>query len=213
MTLDGKLATRAGDSQWISSEQSRAVVHQLRGRMDAVIVGSGTARTDNPVLTARPANLADVRRTASRIVVDGTASLAPDSRLVQTARDVPVLVAAASDAPVDACRRLTDAGVEVVHCIGEDHAARLQALVDELGRRQMTNVLVEGGGRLLGTFFDVGAVDEVHVFIAPKIAGGAAAASPVGGAGVEKIANSLALGDIAIEELGGDVYVHGRIGS
>ena len=95
MTLDGKLATRTGNSQWISSEASRAVVHQLRGRVDAVIVGSGTARADNPLLTARPANLADVKRIATRIVVDSTASLSPESRLVQTAADVPVLVASA----------------------------------------------------------------------------------------------------------------------
>ena len=99
MTLDGKLATRTGDSQWISSEASRAVVHQLRGRVDAVIVGSGTARADNPLLTARPADLADVKRIATRIVVDSAASLSLDSRLVQTAADVPVLVAAGDDAP------------------------------------------------------------------------------------------------------------------
>ena len=93
MTLDGKLATRTGNSQWISSEASRAVVHQLRGRVDAVIVGSGTARADNPLLTARPADFADVKRIATRIVVDSSASLPLDSRLVQTAADVPVLVA------------------------------------------------------------------------------------------------------------------------
>src|SRR4051812_36307295 len=110
MTLDGKIATRTGDSQWISSEASRAVVHQLRGRMDAVIVGSETARLDNPLLTTRPVDFADVKRTATRIVVDSAASLPLESRLVQTARDVPVLVAAAEDAAPSACSRLTEAG-------------------------------------------------------------------------------------------------------
>src|SRR4051812_35648886 len=110
MTLDGKLAARTGDSQWISSEASRAVVHQLRGRMDAIIVGSGTARIDNPLLTTRPVDFADVKRTATRIVVDSAASLPLESRLVQTARDVPVLVAAAEDAAPSACSRLTEAG-------------------------------------------------------------------------------------------------------
>jgi diaminohydroxyphosphoribosylaminopyrimidine deaminase/5-amino-6-(5-phosphoribosylamino)uracil reductase len=211
MTLDGKLATHTGDSQWISTELSRAVVHQLRGRVDAVMVGSSTARADDPLLTARPAEHADLKRTATRIVVDSAASLALDSRLVQTAHYVPVLVAAATDAPDDACQRLVDAGVGVFRCAGETHEARLCALLDELGRRQMTNLLVEGGSRLLGTLFDLRAVDEVHVFIAPKIAGGAAAPSPVGGAGVAKMADVIALADITIEELGGDVYVHGRI--
>jgi diaminohydroxyphosphoribosylaminopyrimidine deaminase/5-amino-6-(5-phosphoribosylamino)uracil reductase len=213
MTLDGKLATRTGDSKWISSEASRAVVHQLRGRADAIVIGSGTARIDNPLLTARTANRADVKRIATRVVVDSAASLALDCRLVQTAADVPVLVATGERAAPDACHRLMGAGVEVFRCAGGDHKQRLQALLDELGRRQMTNVLVEGGGRLLGTLYDLRAVDEVHVFIAPKFAGGAAAPTPVGGEGVERMAGALKLADIAIEELDGDVYVHGRIGT
>jgi diaminohydroxyphosphoribosylaminopyrimidine deaminase/5-amino-6-(5-phosphoribosylamino)uracil reductase len=211
MTLDGKLATRTGDSRWISSESSRAVVHQLRGRVDAVIVGSGTARADNPLLTARPVDCADRKRTATRIVVDSAASLNPESRLVQTARDVPVFLAVATEAPEETCQSLSDAGVEILRCAGETHSARLDSLIDQLGRRQMTNVLVEGGSKLLGTLFEMHAIDEVHVFIAPKIAGGTAALSPIGGMGAEKMADALALADISIEELSGDVYVHGRL--
>jgi diaminohydroxyphosphoribosylaminopyrimidine deaminase/5-amino-6-(5-phosphoribosylamino)uracil reductase len=210
MTLDGKLATRTGDSQWISSEASRAVVHQIRGRVDAVMVGSGTARADDPLLTARPSVREDVKRVATRVVVDSAASLSSESRLVQTASDVPVLVAAASEASPDACRRLMEAGVEVVQWPGT-RAERLNALLAELGRRRMTNVLVEGGSRLLGALFDARAVDEVHVFIAPKLAGGCEAPSPVGGEGSERMAHALQLADIAIEELDGDVYVHGRV--
>ena len=213
MTLDGKLATRTGDSQWISSEASRAVVHQLRGRVDAIIVGSGTARADNPLLTARPANLADVKRIATRVVVDSAASLSLESRLVQTAPDVPVLLAAGDDAPQDACKRLTTPASKCFAVPASTHAERLASLLDELGRRRMTNVLVEGGSQLLGTLFDMRAVDEVHVFIAPKLAGGAAAPGPVGGAGIERMADALKLADITIEELDGDVYVHGRVGS
>ena len=211
MTLDGKLATHTGDSQWISSEASRAVVHQLRGRVDAIIVGSATARMDNPLLTARPVDPADVKRVATRVVVDSAASLAADSRLVQTAADAPVLLAASTGADASTCERLAAAGIEVHRCAGDTHIARLHSLLDELGRRRMTNVLVEGGSRLLGTLFDLGAVDEVHVFIAPKLAGGAAAPSPFAGAGVANMAKALQLDDITIEELDGDVYVHGRI--
>ncbi|MEO7404514.1 MAG: bifunctional diaminohydroxyphosphoribosylaminopyrimidine deaminase/5-amino-6-(5-phosphoribosylamino)uracil reductase RibD [Burkholderiales bacterium] len=211
MTLDGKLATRTGNSQWISSETSRAAVHQLRGRVDAVIVGSGTARADNPLLTARPSSLTDVKRIATRVVVDSAASLSLDSRLVQTAPDVPVLVATGEAAPTDACQRLADAGVEVFRCTGDTHEHRLTALLEELGRRRMTNVLVEGGSKLLGALFDMRAVDEVHTFIAPKFAGGSTAPGPVGGLGIERMAKSLKLADISIEELEGDVYVHGRV--
>jgi len=176
-----------------------------------VIVGSGTALADNPLLTARPASLADMKRIATRVVVDSAASLSLDSRLAQTAADVPVLVAAGEDAPSDACQRLVDAGVEVFRCGGNTHEQRLTALLDELGRRRMTNVLVEGGSKLLGALFDLKAVDEVHAFIAPKFAGGAAAPGPVGGLGIERMAKALKLADISIEELEGDVYVHGRV--
>jgi diaminohydroxyphosphoribosylaminopyrimidine deaminase/5-amino-6-(5-phosphoribosylamino)uracil reductase len=212
MTLDGKLATRAGDSQWISSEASRAVVHQLRGRVDAIVVGSGTARIDNPLLTARTLDRSDVKRIATRIVVDSNATLSPDSRLVQTAAEIPVIVAAAENAPRRACQQLAAAGVEVLTCHGSDHKERLASLLDELGRRRMTNVLVEGGSRLLGTLFDMRSVDEVHVFVAPKLAGGSTAAAPIAGEGVERMADALQLADIAIEELDGDVYMHGRMG-
>ncbi len=211
MTLDGKLATRTGNSQWISSEASRAVVHQLRGRVDAVIVGSGTARLDDPLLTARPASFSDVKRTATRLVVDSAATLPLDSRLVQTAADVPVLVAVGDEARSESRQRLTAAGVEVFPCAGTTHEQRIASLLEELGRRRMTNVLVEGGSQLLGALFDLRAVDEVHVFIAPKFAGGAAAPSPVGGTGSERMADALKLDDITIEELDGDVYVHGRV--
>jgi diaminohydroxyphosphoribosylaminopyrimidine deaminase/5-amino-6-(5-phosphoribosylamino)uracil reductase len=211
MTLDGKLATRAGDSKWISSEASRGVVHQLRGRVDAIIVGSGTAHADNPLLTARTANPNEVKRIATRIVVDSAASLSLESRLIQTARDVPVLVAVSNDAPAVAVERLTDAGGEVFLCPGDTHAARIESLLDELGRRRMTNVLVEGGSHLLGTLFDLRAVDEVHVFIAPKLAGGATAASPIAGLGIERMSTALRLADISIEELEGDVHIHGRL--
>ncbi len=211
MTLDGKLATRAGDSQWISSEASRGVVHQLRGRVDAIMVGSGTARADNPLLTARPADPSEVKRIATRVVLDSAASLSLDSRLVQTARDIPLLVAAANDAPADAAQRLADSGAELFRCSGDTHAARLESLLQELGRRRMTNVLVEGGSKLLGTLFDMRAIDEVHVFIAPKLAGGARATSPISGIGIERMASTLRLADIAIEALDADVHINGRV--
>jgi diaminohydroxyphosphoribosylaminopyrimidine deaminase/5-amino-6-(5-phosphoribosylamino)uracil reductase len=101
--------------------------------------------------------------------------------------------------------------VEVVRFDGGDHATRLESLLSELGSRRMTNVLVEGGGQLLGTLFDLRAIDEVHVFIAPKLVGGEATPHAIGGAGIERMTEALALADITIEELDGDVYVHGRV--
>lgn len=208
MTLDGKIATRTGDSQWISNEASRSVVHRLRGRVDAIIVGSGTARADDPLLTARPAG----PRVATRIVVDSTASLSVDSQLVKTAKTAPVLVVATSNAPDEHVRRLTAAGCEVLVCDGIEPAERVRNLLAELGRRRMTNVLVEGGATLLGAFRDAEAIDEAHVFIAPKIVGGANALSPIGGTGLELISQAMPFTAWSVSELEGDIYARGRVG-
>jgi diaminohydroxyphosphoribosylaminopyrimidine deaminase/5-amino-6-(5-phosphoribosylamino)uracil reductase len=207
MTLDGKLATAAGDSRWISGERSRAVAHELRGRVDAVLVGIGTVQADDPLLTARPPG----PRTAVRVVADGRARTSPESRLVRTARQSPVLIVTGSAAAESDRRRLAEAGCEVVSLAEAPPAERVGALLDELGRRQMTNVLVEGGSCLLGSFWDAQAIDEVHVFIAPKLAGGAGAPSPLGGTGIHRMADAQALDEVRVEEVGDDIYVTGRL--
>ncbi|HZZ28671.1 MAG TPA: bifunctional diaminohydroxyphosphoribosylaminopyrimidine deaminase/5-amino-6-(5-phosphoribosylamino)uracil reductase RibD [Pirellulales bacterium] len=210
MTLDGKIATAAGNSHWISSEASRQIVQQLRSRVDGILIGSGTAKMDDPLLIARHPG----PRVATRIIAESQAALSPNSQLVQTARDAPVLIAAAPAAPQENIDRLTAAGCEVITCRAADAAEKLvsiPALLNELGRRRMTNVLVEGGGKLLGALFDAGAIDEVHVFIAPKLIGGASAPSPIAGTGVEKIAAALHLADIELRHTGEDLYLRGRI--
>ena len=159
-------------------------------------------------MTARPAG----PRTSLRIVLDSQASLSSESQLVQTAREFPLLVAPASDAPSADCQRLEAAGVEVLKLAGAMPAERLEALLDELGKRRLTNLLVEGGAQVLGTMFDARAIDEVHAFIAPKIAGGAAALSPIGGSGARFMETALNLSDPQVEVLDGDVYVRGRVG-
>jgi diaminohydroxyphosphoribosylaminopyrimidine deaminase/5-amino-6-(5-phosphoribosylamino)uracil reductase len=207
MTLDGRLATRTGDSRWISSEESRAIVHQLRGRVDAIVVGSGTAQIDDPLLTARPPG----PRTAARIVIDSRCTLSETSQLIRTAAEAPVIVVAGRNSAAADRQRLGDGGVEVILCDADTHTDRLGQLLDELGRRRMTNVLVEGGSRLLGLFFDIRAIDEVHVFIAPKLCGGAGALAPLAGAGVDKIADALRLAEAQWQRAGEDMYLQARI--
>lgn len=207
MTLDGKTATVAGASKWISNAQSRAVVHQLRGRVDAIVIGRETARLDDPMLTARPPG----PRTALRVVVDSRASLSSESRLVRTARQVPVLVAVGPEAPAADRQRLEDAGCEVLVCEAPSPSERVDQLLAELGRRQFTNVLVEGGGRLAGSLFDARHIDEVHVFLAPKLLGGTQAPTPIAGQGISQIAEALALDSIQVRQLGSDLYVCGRV--
>jgi diaminohydroxyphosphoribosylaminopyrimidine deaminase/5-amino-6-(5-phosphoribosylamino)uracil reductase len=205
MTLDGKLATTTGSSQWISGEASRAVVHQLRGRVDAIMVGAGTVRADNPLLTAR----CEHQRVATRIVLDSHGQLASDSQLVRTANQVPVLVVTGPEASADNLLRLQQAGCEVLLLSPHDKQQRLQALLTELARRRMTNVLVEGGGTLLGALFDLQAIDEVHAFIAPKLVGGGGV-WPLVGHGVDTMPQAArVLGEVA--QLGDDLYMHGPV--
>ncbi len=207
MTLDGKTATGCGDSRWVSCRASLEVVHRLRGRVDGIMIGRGTAEADDPLLTARPPGA----RTATRIALDSQASLKTDSQLVRTVGDAGLIVAAGEQSPAASRQRLAEAGCEVLVCPGASHAQRLEWLLDELGRRRMTNVLVEGGARLLGGLFDAGQIDEVHAFVAPKLIGGSSAPGAIGGAGVDLMAKALSLSSPHIEQCGTDVYVHGRV--
>jgi diaminohydroxyphosphoribosylaminopyrimidine deaminase/5-amino-6-(5-phosphoribosylamino)uracil reductase len=181
------------------------VVHQLRGRVDAIVVGIGTVLADNPQLTARPAG----PRTAARVVLDSQGRLPADCVLAQTARAVPTLLATTGRIPPARRAELEALGCEVLPLAGAAGRPAVQALLDEMGRRRWTNILVEGGGGVLGSFRDAGAIDEVHVFLAPRLAGGAGAPSPLGGRGVERIAEALPLARSQVEVLEGDVYVHG----
>jgi diaminohydroxyphosphoribosylaminopyrimidine deaminase/5-amino-6-(5-phosphoribosylamino)uracil reductase len=207
MTLDGRLASRGGSSQWISGERSRQIVHQLRGRVDGILVGRGTALGDDPMLTARPAG----PRTALRIVVDSAATLSPESQLVRTTGEFPLLVAVSSSAPTDRVDLLKSRGCEILVCEGTTHAQRLLALLDTLGKRHLTNLLVEGGAGVLGSLFDQKQVDEVHAFIAPKLIGGTQAPGPIGGIGIELMANARTLTDVKWQVVDDDLYLHGRV--
>ena len=217
MTLCGKIATRAGQSRWISCSQSRAIVHELRGRVDAIIIGGETARQDDPLLTARPEpsqpedSQSKPKRTAARVVLDTRAALSLESQLVRTAHAVPVLVAAGEQSPGENRDRLAAAGCEVFVCQGADSGQRLDSLLLELGRRRMTNVLVEGGGQVLGSLFDARQIDEVHAFIAPKLVGGCHAPSPIAGVGLAEMLQAATLEEVNIRQVGTDVYVSGRI--
>ena len=207
MTLDGKLASRTGNSQWISGSASRTVVHQLRGEVDAILVGRGTVESDDPLLTARP----EGPRVATRVVLDSAASLSPESQLVRSIAQGPVLVAVAAEAPADRIDRLAELGVEIFRVSGSDEASRLESLLEEMGRRQWTNVLVEGGSKVLGMLLDLQAIDEVHTFIATKLIGGEEALSAMAGRGIAQMGDATELTNAQVEVLEGDIYVHGRI--
>jgi diaminohydroxyphosphoribosylaminopyrimidine deaminase/5-amino-6-(5-phosphoribosylamino)uracil reductase len=204
MTLDGKTASASGQSHWISSNGSRALVHELRGRMDAIVVGIRTALLDDPQLTARPPG----PRTPARIVLDSKAMLPISSRLVRTAREVPVIVAATQDAPAERLRALEDAGCEVL-AFSESPLVPVATLLAELGRREMTNVLVEGGGTVLGSFLDERQIDEVDAFIAPILEGGDHARTAARGRGVPTMSAAARLERVSFSDVDGDLRMRG----
>lgn len=178
-SLDGKIATRGGESKWITSAASRRLAHALRGRVDAIVVGVGTVIADDPDLTCRDAA---ARRVAARVVLDTWARTPPTSRLVRSARRIRTIIATARGQSA-AAHRLARAGCEIFPVAQREGKLRLQTLLDRLGQEQMTNVMVEGGGRVLGDFVDAGLADEARVFIAPRFIGGAAAPGPLDGIG------------------------------
>jgi diaminohydroxyphosphoribosylaminopyrimidine deaminase/5-amino-6-(5-phosphoribosylamino)uracil reductase len=194
MTLDGKIATSSGDSKWISNDASRRQAHGIRARVDAILVGSGTVLADDPMLTAR---VERVPRIATRVVLDRRGRTPLDCALVRTAREVPVIVFSHQQRP-----DLQAAGCEVLAM------ESVTSVLEELGRRQMSNLLIEGGAQVLGSFFDAGEVDEVRVWIAGKVVGGMGP-SPVAGLGVGRIAEAYGF-ELAMETVEGDVSVIGR---
>ncbi len=206
MTLDGKIATATGDSRWISGPGARACVHERRGVMDAIIVGLGTVLADDPALTARPQG----PRTPRRIVLDPGGSIPLASQLVRTAQTIPTLVVANARASNEAILRLEAQGVEILRQPGSSKID-IPTLLDALGKRGMTNVLVEGGGRILGAFFDAECVDEVDVFIAPVIEAGDHASIPVRGQGKKLMAQAQRLERVQIEDLDGDARIRGWV--
>jgi diaminohydroxyphosphoribosylaminopyrimidine deaminase / 5-amino-6-(5-phosphoribosylamino)uracil reductase len=208
MTACGRIATRTGSSRWISSPASRKLVHQLRSRVDLIGVGRRTAEMDDPLLTVRDVVPA---RTPVRLVVDSNAQISPESQLIQTARETPLIVAVGPQADPTHLDRLTKAGAEIVVCEGSDSSERLENLLDQLGQRRATNLLFEGGGALLGSFFDIGQIDEVHLFVAPKLIGGTNSPGPIGGLGLENMTDALEIDRPVIQTSGSDIYMHGTL--
>ncbi len=208
MTLDGKVATRAGDSQWISGPESRQRAHRWRAEHDAVAVGIGTALADDPQLTAR---IDGVPRQPRRVIFDSLARLPLDSQLVCAAAEVPLTVVVSRAAPRTATDALETHGVEVIVATGENEPARVISALDQLGAVGVGSVMLEGGPRLAGAFFDAGEIDELRLFLAPLVLGGRTARDPLEGEGVETIAEALRALTLECEHVGEDLVISARL--
>jgi len=208
MSLDGRIATRAGDARWISGAASRALVHELRAASDAILVGIGTVLRDDPRLTARdlPSGR-PIDHQPTRIVLDSALRIPSGARVLE--RDgTPVVVATTSRALPEARRRLEALAADIIIADGPDSRVDLSGLSVELGRRGIMSLLVEGGATVHGACIDAGLVDKVLAFVAPVILGGPAP-GPVGGAGVETIAKAWRLTQTSIRQVDQDLVIEG----
>lgn len=208
MTLDGKMATTTGHSMWISSPESRKIVHQIRGRVDAIIVGLGTAAADNPKLTVRPPG----PRTPIRVVLDSRAQLSLETDLVKTAREVPTHLFHTVDASADSVKALVHAGVET-HSVTADECGRpdVSETLQRLGQMEITNVLLEGGAAVLGSFHAAEAIDEYRVFVAPKTIGDGKSPLSSGISGLPIIPEQPNVVFESIQKVGVDIAITARV--
>lgn len=222
MSLDGKIATHTGDSKWVSGPESRLLVQEMRRETDAVMVGLNTVLADDPLLTARDEDSEPLPRQPLRVVADSRCLTPPTARIF--AQPGPVLIATTKSAHPDNVARLQEKGAEVLAFPSNpgsiqvrsgrkksDQADQvgMEALLEELGRRGVVSLMVEGGGTVLGSLFDNGLVDKVYAFISPLVIGGAEAASPVAGKGADLIAQAWHLDSVNMRAIGRDWLIVG----
>ena len=204
-SLDGKIATVGGQSQWISCEESRKFSHGLRDLSDAILVGIGTVLADNPRLTTR---LVDGKNPV-RVIVDSNARIPLDAQVV-TDKSARTIVAVTSNASVEKISALESHGVEIITA-GDGERVNLQTLMRELAAREITSVLVEGGGTIHFAMLEAQLVDKVLAFVAPKILGGSQALTAVAGEGFAKLSDAVELEKFTVQQLGADFLLSGYV--
>ena len=208
MSLDGKVATQAGDSKWISNERSRQLVHRWRAELDGTCVGIGTALADDPLLTARTEG---VLRQPTRIVFDSEARLPLDSNLIRTAPEVPLLIVASRAAERGSTEALRAAGAEVIVAAGGTERERVIDALGKLGSTGIHSLLLEGGPRLAGSFLDAAEIDEMRLFVAPIAVGGRGARVPFEGEGSGSIADAQHATSLEVSMIDEDVLIQARL--
>ena len=208
-SLDGKIATVGGESQWLTGEAARALGRRLRHRVDAIIVGIGTVLADDPQLTTRlPRGRG---KDPIRVVLDSRLRLPLTARLLNLDSEAPTWVATTSQAPPETIRALEARGAQVLMLPGDAGRVSLPALLEELGTRQVQSLLVEGGAETLGAFFDQKLVHQFNFFYAPKILGGQLATGMVGGHGIIHLGEAHIARDLRVRRVGGDLLVSGYL--
>ena len=207
ISLDGKIATNSGESQWITCEKSRNLVHEIRGKVDAILVGSGTVLKDNPRLTVRlnrgkPKN-------PMRVVLDRRSRIKIGSRIFENADNDKVVYVTSPNLSKEKEKRLRNIGVDILFCRNRSKGVKLEVLLKELGERGIVSLLIEGGAELNASALKENIVDKALLFVAPLIIGGHKSPSFIGGSGVQKLKDAVRLKNIEAKKVGGDLMIEG----
>ncbi|HSB71715.1 MAG TPA: bifunctional diaminohydroxyphosphoribosylaminopyrimidine deaminase/5-amino-6-(5-phosphoribosylamino)uracil reductase RibD [Candidatus Methylomirabilis sp.] len=208
-SLDGKIATRTGESRWITGEAARHRVHQLRNEVDAVLVGIGTVLRDDPLLNTR-LGIPD-QRDPARVIVDNLARLPLRAKVVNRASTAPTLLAVSQTAPRARLEALEREGIQVIVVDGSPRRVSLGPLMDALGKLGFLSVMIEGGAEINASALREGVVNKVLLFLAPILIGGKSAPTAVGGEGIESLGQATRLQDVRIERFDDDILVEGYI--
>ncbi|MGB5745683.1 MAG: bifunctional diaminohydroxyphosphoribosylaminopyrimidine deaminase/5-amino-6-(5-phosphoribosylamino)uracil reductase RibD [Desulfobacterales bacterium] len=208
-TLDGRIATRTGDSKWVTGEAARRFVHRLRHAVDAIMVGINTVKMDNPSLTTR---LDDREgKDPVRIILDSHLSIDPGARVLQQPSGADTILVAGNGVARNKRTALEKAGARVIEASLKDNQIDMAALMVQLGAREISSILIEGGSRVMASAFNTGIVDKVQFFYAPKILGGDDGVPICSGPGAELMSQSVALKDIAVHRFDDDVLIEGYV--
>jgi diaminohydroxyphosphoribosylaminopyrimidine deaminase/5-amino-6-(5-phosphoribosylamino)uracil reductase len=209
MSLDGKIATRKRDSKWITSDHARKLARATRGHHQAILVGIGTVLADNPRLTTEPHpdTGEEPIYTPTRVILDRSGRIPITSTVVSTAKEIPTIIVSGTEGDLENLDAAREAGCKII-ALTRPH---LKYALEQLANEGIQSVMIEGGSRILASAFAAGLVDEVLVFVAPKIVGGAEALSPVGGEGIELIKDAFGLTKFSGEQVGPDVLLHARV--
>ena len=202
MSLDGRIATRSRESHWITGEAARHRAHELRHQSDAVLVGIGTVLADDPELTDRLGRPRS--RPLVRVVLDSRLRLPLESKLVRTADEAPVLVFTRV-AEQERVEPLRARGVTVIRVPAHGHRVSLPAVLEELGRREITRLLVEGGAEVAAAFVEHRLVDKFTLFVAPRLIGGREAVPVLGGRGCARVSEAWAVNIVGLDRVGEDI--------
>ena len=209
ITLDGKIATKTGDSKWITDSKSREIVHQLRDRVDAILVGIGTVLADNPRLTTR---LVEDGQDPIRVILDSKLRISNSAKVINQSSSAKTIIICTELAAEEKITELeTKDNLEIVKLAKKEISP--QKALEELGKREITSLLIEGGSRVNASFLNDNAVDKLYYFIAPKIIGGAESIPVVAGMGIEKIKEAIEIDNLKVEMLENDILVTGYVKS